>query len=124
MTVPAKFVRVSDRAILRFLQNVHAIDVESIRAEIEAACVRGVNLGAPCIRVLGARFLVRNGTAVTCVETSDHLSHAGLASLIRERPLNCNEELKPHVAHRSFVTANYLAQLQASARLQRDRVSG
>lgn len=84
MTVPAKFVRVSDRAILRFLQNVHAIDVESIRAEIEAACIRGVILGAPCIRVLGARFLVRNGTVVTCVEASDHLSHAGLTSLIHD----------------------------------------
>lgn len=58
-------IRVSDHALLQFIQRVRGIDLEPIRAEIAAACAKAGD--APCVRAMNARFLIRNATVVTTI---------------------------------------------------------
>lgn len=56
--------RVTDHAVLRYLELVVGLDIEALRAEIGANCAR--SQGAPCVRTTTARYIVR-GTAVVTV---------------------------------------------------------
>lgn len=64
-------MRVSDHAVLRYLQRQSGLDVEAVRAEIAALVARGVaagtSLDAGGFTVLagGLRFVVKNEVIVT-----------------------------------------------------------
>lgn len=66
MTAP---VRVSDHAVLRYLERVHGLDVEGIRNAMADACARGVTTGAPSIRIDNTRFINAEGRIVTVLST-------------------------------------------------------
>lgn len=56
-------VRASDHAVLRYLERVAGFDIEAIRRAMEAECAN--NMGAPCVKIRGARYLLRDGCIVT-----------------------------------------------------------
>lgn len=56
---------VSDHAVLRFLERECGLDVESLRGAIAAVTERGSALGAPIVKVGGARFVLVDGVVVT-----------------------------------------------------------
>lgn len=60
---------ISDHAVLRYLERVHGLDVESIRSAMAQACARGVAAGAPSIRIDNTRFINREGNIVTVITT-------------------------------------------------------
>ncbi|RWB50811.1 hypothetical protein [Mesorhizobium sp.] len=74
-------VRVSDHALLRFMQRALDIDVEQLRG-IMAECTHRHH-GAPCVRAIGARFLMINGRVVTVIKDDVVPSHTLLAGLTR-----------------------------------------
>lgn len=55
-------VRASDHAVLRYLERVAGIDIEDVRAAMEAECQN--HNGAPSVRIRGARYLLRDGCIV------------------------------------------------------------
>jgi len=63
--------RVSDHAMLCYLERVQGIDIEAMRASIEARLDRASNaaelLGIPtyAVRLDGVGFIVRSGTVTT-----------------------------------------------------------
>ncbi|MCO5083375.1 MAG: hypothetical protein M9955_17175 [Rhizobiaceae bacterium] len=74
-------MRVSDHAVLRYLERVVGLDVEALRAQIALDCARAQ--GAPCVRTEHARYLVRGRLVVSVLdgETVPHFKI--LASLLR-----------------------------------------
>lgn len=82
--VSPKPVQVSDHAVLRFLERHHGIDVEHVRALIGQCCERGVEAGAPVVRVGKARFLLRGRVVVTCYPDGAGVNYDGMVDLIRE----------------------------------------
>jgi hypothetical protein len=81
---PSKSITVSDHAVLRFLERHHGIDVEHVRQLIGACCQRGVEAGAPVVRVGKARFLLRGRVVVTCYPDGAGVNYDGMVDLIRE----------------------------------------
>jgi len=61
--------RVTDHAVLRYLERVHGLDVEGIRNAMAEACARGITQGAPSIRIDNTRFINREGRIVTVLST-------------------------------------------------------
>lgn len=78
MTSP---VHVTDHALIRYMQRVLDIDIEQLRTIIADACAR--HQGAPCVKVLGARFMLVDGRVVTATNDGVLPSHEALKSLIR-----------------------------------------
>ena len=61
--------RVTDHAVLRYLERIHGLDVEGIRCAMEDACARGIATDAPSIRIDNTRFINRDGRIVTVLST-------------------------------------------------------
>lgn len=57
---------VTDRAVLRFVERFHGIDVETMRQMIQSRCVDGVRYGASAVISDGAKFILRGDTVVSC----------------------------------------------------------
>lgn len=56
--------RVTDHAVLRYLQRVHGVDVEVVRETI-AAAVAHAPPGTASVHAAGLRFVLRDGKVVT-----------------------------------------------------------
>lgn len=65
-------VRVTDHAVLRYLERVLGVDVERLRQKMASSCER--HQGAPCVKVDGARMLIRNETVITTL-SDDTVPH-------------------------------------------------
>lgn len=66
---PAPEPRISDHALLRYIQRIHKIDVDALRQSIMTpAIVAGIKAGASTISVAGASFKVANNVIVTVLE--------------------------------------------------------
>ncbi|MBX3580809.1 MAG: hypothetical protein KF810_02785 [Rhizobiaceae bacterium] len=76
--------RVSDHAVLRYMDRVLGIDVEQLRDIMADATAR--HQGAPCVRSLGARFLLQDGRVITAISEADGApNHDELVRLMRGR---------------------------------------
>lgn len=76
-------IRVSDHAVLRYLERAMGLNIEMVREHILQVCVAPASFGAVCVRAEGLRFeIVRN--AVTTV-VPDH-----------QHPSNTNRERNQH----------------------------
>lgn len=63
--------RVSDHAILRYLERAKGIDVEAVRAHILALCKPAMAAGATALRSEGVQFqFSRTGAVVTVLPLS------------------------------------------------------
>ncbi len=67
-TKPAPAPKVSDHALLRFIERVHGVDIEAIRSSIMSSrIVEAIKLGATSVTVDGVKMIVRDGVIITVV---------------------------------------------------------
>lgn len=60
-------VRVSDHAVLRYLERAHGLDVEAVRRHLAGRVATGVRLGAIAVTVESVKLLLREDVVVTVV---------------------------------------------------------
>jgi hypothetical protein len=63
-------VRVTDHAVLRYLERAMGLKIETVREHILQLCVAPAAFGAVCVRAEGLRFVITDGVVVTV--TPDH----------------------------------------------------
>jgi hypothetical protein len=68
-------LRVSDHAVLRYLERVGGFEIEKLRSEMEARAQKLVVPGAASVIIDGYRFVIRQGASgpvvVTILEKGD-----------------------------------------------------
>lgn len=62
---PVRQPKVTDHAVIRYLDRVMGIDVEAIRREISARVTAGVQLGASAVVADGMRFVLADEHVTT-----------------------------------------------------------
>lgn len=60
-----KLPRVTDHAVLRYLERVRGFDVEAVRRHIAITCAAAASAGAANLKAEGVRFAIDNGAVVT-----------------------------------------------------------
>jgi hypothetical protein len=60
-------IRVSDHAVLRYLERAMGLNIEMVREHILSICVAPASFGAVCVRAEGLRFEIASGTITTVV---------------------------------------------------------
>jgi len=63
-------IRVSDHAVLRYLERAMGLNIELVREHILSLCAAPAAFGAVSVRTEGLRFEIANGTITTV--TPDH----------------------------------------------------
>jgi hypothetical protein len=58
-------IRVTDHAVLRYLERAMGLNVEIVREHISQVCSTPAAFGAVCVRAEGLRFEIRNNAIVT-----------------------------------------------------------
>lgn len=58
-------LRVTEHAVLRYLERGMGLDVEAIRKRIIDICEGPAAIGAACVRAEGLRFEILNGAVIT-----------------------------------------------------------
>lgn len=61
-------VRVSDHAVVRFLERVQGVDIDNVRARIAAMCKQAAELGANSAVIRGHRYILNNEGMVVTIE--------------------------------------------------------
>jgi dTDP-4-amino-4,6-dideoxygalactose transaminase len=62
-------IKVSDHALIRYIERVKGIDLEGYRAEMLSVERRAaINAGATAITIDGAKFVVKDRAIVTCIK--------------------------------------------------------
>lgn len=72
-------VRVTDHALVRYLERAMGLNIEIVREHIAHLCAGPAAFGASCLRAEGVRFEISNNT-VTTVRPDD-----GISRTTRER---------------------------------------
>lgn len=67
MTNPPS-IRVTDHAVLRYIERRHGIDVDALRSHIATLAVTGVAHGASAVLTEGVRIVLRGQTVVTVLD--------------------------------------------------------
>lgn len=70
-------VRVSDHAVLRYLERVLEIDVDLVRNHIAGLADDAARCGAYSVRHDGLELRIRNGCVMTVVQTGSPDTHSG-----------------------------------------------
>lgn len=66
---PAIEPRISDHAVLRFVERALGIDVDAIRDRILTPTIRdAVSAGATAVTIEGIKFLIKDGVIVTTID--------------------------------------------------------
>jgi len=58
-------IRVTDHAVLRYMERVMGLNIEMVRKHIADTCAGPAAIGAVCVRAEGFRFEITNNTVVT-----------------------------------------------------------
>ena len=58
-------VRVTDHAVLRYLERAMGLNIEIVREHIQHVCAGPAAVGASCLRSEGVRFEIQNNTVIT-----------------------------------------------------------
>lgn len=75
--------RMSEHALLRYIERVYGVDVEAVRAEVMSpAIVAALKTGATAVTVKGVKMLAKDGTIVTVV--TDEMKNSGKHKRTRE----------------------------------------
>ena len=64
-------IRVSDHAVLRYLERVGGFEIEALRQNIAKRCESAVNAGASSITIDGVALLIEDGVVITTVPRKD-----------------------------------------------------
>lgn len=82
-------IRVTDHAVLRYLERVVGFDIDAVRKHIADTCAAPAAIGAVCVRAEGYRFEITNNTVVTVrpdgVEPSNTTRQRNADIIARER---------------------------------------
>ncbi len=62
-------IRVSDHAVLRYLERVVGLNIDMVRKHIADTCAGPAAIGAVCVRSEGFRFEIANGIENSTVTT-------------------------------------------------------
>jgi len=81
--MPAK---VSDHALLRWLERAHGIDVDGIRAQLEREASPAAEIGAAYVWIDGVKAVLRDGVVVTCLPKTANETGSGKSKTRRGRP--------------------------------------
>jgi hypothetical protein len=73
-------VRVSDHAVLRYLERSMGLNLDLVREHIASVCDGPAAVGAVCVRSEGLRFEIQNNAVTTVV-----LDHQRPSKISRER---------------------------------------
>jgi len=66
--VNGREVKVTDHAVLRYLERARGFDIEQVRRHVAALCAPAIKVGARSLRAEGVKFeFSRIGTVVTVV---------------------------------------------------------
>ena len=83
--------KITDHALVRFLERAGGMDVEQLRADLSASLERA-NMAARAlsqsdflIRVDGLLYVVRGENVVTVIDDSDPRQHAGISERLARR---------------------------------------
>ena len=60
--------RISDHAVVRYLERIKGVDIEAVRAEIMALCAHAFETEAQAMVVGGHRYVIATDMTVTTVE--------------------------------------------------------
>lgn len=60
-------IRVSDHAVLRYLERAMGLNIEIVREHILQLCIAPASYGAVCVRAEGLRFEIASGAVTTIV---------------------------------------------------------
>lgn len=71
MNVSKEPIRVTDHAVLRYLERAMGLNIDIVRQHILAICGGAAAFGAISVRAEGLRFEIRDGKI--CTVTPDHL---------------------------------------------------
>lgn len=58
-------VRITEHAIVRYLERAMGFNIEAVREHIAGICGRAAAAGAVCVRTEGLRFEISNNTVTT-----------------------------------------------------------
>ncbi len=64
-------VRVSDHAVLRYLERVRGFEIESLRQNIAKRCESAASAGASSITIDGVVLLIEDGVVITTVQRKE-----------------------------------------------------
>jgi hypothetical protein len=59
--------RVSDHAVLRYIERIYGLDVDAVRHHIAREVSAAAALGATTVRVGGVSYVIRGGVVVTAI---------------------------------------------------------
>lgn len=68
-------VEITDHAVLRFLERVHGVDIDKVRADMQSPALAIANtFGCPVlIGRHGERLVIRDGVVVTVIAKARHV---------------------------------------------------
>ena len=70
-------VRITEHAVLRYLERAMGFNVEAVRKHIADTCAGAAAIGAVCVRSEGLRFEITNNTVTTIVPDRQNPSLTG-----------------------------------------------
>lgn len=71
--------RVTDHALIRYLERAMGLNVEIVRQHIQGICEGPAAVGAVSVRAEGVRFEIRNNTVLTVAPDRSNPSNTGRA---------------------------------------------
>lgn len=71
MNLSKEPIRVTDHAVVRYLERAMGLNVDVVREHILAVCGGAAAFGAVSVRAEGLRFEIKNGAI--CTVTPDHV---------------------------------------------------
>lgn len=67
-------VRISDHAVLRYMERAMGLNIEIVRQHIASICAGPAAMGAVCVRSEGVRFEICNNAVITVApDTRTHI---------------------------------------------------
>lgn len=97
MSNPKETIRVTDHAVLRYMERAMGLNVEIVREHIATLCAGPAACGASALRAEGVKFEIAGKAVVTVVpDTGTHINKT-----TRERNQHAIKRKKEDVHHHS-----------------------
>lgn len=58
-------IRVTDHAVLRYLERAHGLDVEAVRKHLAGRAMTGIQLGASAVIIEGVKLVLKDSVLIT-----------------------------------------------------------
>lgn len=63
-------IRVTDHAVLRYLERAHGLDIEAVRSHLAGRAMTGVQLGASAVIIEGVKLILKDSVLITVYKLS------------------------------------------------------